>query len=102
MIIVVELLNGEVVKRLVGSSDFAKFEVRFVGVTQVQARASLDGFGVLHADHVYVEPSGLIALAGAQSNEEMWMRDFEAMVVYARSKGWLDEAGRLRAHIVRE
>jgi len=27
-----------------------------------------------------------------------WESDFDAMVVYATSKGWTDERGRLRAH----
>ncbi len=50
------------------------------------------------ADHVRLVPSVLRFLSSEAGNAE-WDAKFDAMVQYAASKGWLDEQGRVRAHI---
>lgn len=51
------------------------------------------------ADHVRLTPSVLRFLSSEAGTDE-WDAKFDAMIQYAASKGWLDEQGRVRAHIV--
>jgi hypothetical protein len=48
--------------------------------------------------HGFVAPATVVHWASAGSLPEGWQVDFDAMVAYATSKGWTDDAGRLRAH----
>jgi NAD(P)-dependent dehydrogenase (short-subunit alcohol dehydrogenase family) len=50
------------------------------------------------ADHVRLSPSVLRFLSSHAGSAE-WETKFDAMVGYAASKGWLDEQGRVRAHL---
>lgn len=50
------------------------------------------------ADHVRLPPSVLRFLSSHAGNAE-WEAKFDAMIGYAASKGWLDEQGRVRAHL---
>lgn len=50
------------------------------------------------AEHVRLVPSVLRFLSSEAGNTE-WDAKFDAMIQYAASKGWLDEQGRVRAHI---
>ncbi|MEV5843541.1 hypothetical protein AB0M32_16420 [Streptomyces sp. NPDC051985] len=50
------------------------------------------------AAHAWVEPGVLAELAG-RAEDLAWRDKLEAMVSYARSKGWADERGRVRAHV---
>ncbi len=51
--------------------------------------------GRLAAEHAWVP----IAWLG-ESNDEAWRRQFDKMIDYARSKGWVEENGALvRAHV---
>ncbi|MGW1786580.1 hypothetical protein ACWCQQ_47115 [Streptomyces sp. NPDC002143] len=52
--------------------------------------------------HAWVSVRELRA-ACAREGDPAWVREFDAMVAYAASKGWVDDAGTsLRAHVVRE
>ena len=53
---------------------------------------------VVTATHSWVNPADLSALAGRAGDDE-WQRKLAAMIGYAESKGWTDEAGRIRAHV---
>lgn len=53
---------------------------------------------VITPQHSWVDPAGLAALAGRAGDAE-WERRLAGMVGYAETKGWLDEQGRIRAHI---
>jgi hypothetical protein len=59
---------------------------------------ALSGLGVVDADgaHAVLDGAELKRLANAGDG---WTADFDAMVEYARSKGWTDEQGRVRAHL---
>lgn len=50
------------------------------------------------ADHVRLQPSVLRFLSSHAGSAE-WEAKFDAMIGYAASKGWLDEQGRVRAHL---
>ena len=50
------------------------------------------------ADHVRLEPSVLRFLSNQAGCAE-WDAKFEAMLQYVLGKGWLDEQGRVRAHL---
>jgi len=52
-------------------------------------------------DHVFVEVELLERLAGERAEDEEWSAQLEAMIEYAKSKGWTDEAGAVRAHVER-
>jgi hypothetical protein len=79
-----------------GADAFDRFEI-------VAAEgADLTRLGTVAEDgeHVYVAPDTVRALAG-ESVTPVWEERFAGMVGYAASKGWLDDAGRIRAHVER-
>ena len=67
-----------------------------------EAAQDLGGCGVWSADgaHLFVEPDWLRRQAGSLADDAGWQRNFAGMVEFARSKGWLDDQGRIRAHVV--
>jgi hypothetical protein len=58
---------------------------------------SLGGAVAGEGTHVWLPAEALTAAAPSAS--PAWLEQFDGMVAYARSKGWTDEAGRLRAHV---
>lgn len=52
--------------------------------------------------HLWVDPQNLRQLAGAWANDDEWNTRFEAMVTYARTKGWTNTHGMIRAHLTVE
>ncbi|MEX7469183.1 hypothetical protein AB4Z39_05655 [Mycobacterium adipatum] len=48
--------------------------------------------------HSWVQPGQLAALAGRDDDPD-WQQKLAGMVSYAESKGWVDEQGRIRAHV---
>lgn len=50
------------------------------------------------ANHVWLSPSVLRFLSSEAGSAE-WDAKFDGMIRYAASKGWLDEQGRVRAHL---
>ena len=85
---------------LVEAGDFRRFAVVVVADGEL---AALDGLGEVDSagEHVFLEPAAIRGLAGERATGE-WGEGFEKMVEFARSKGWVDEAGRVRAHIERQ
>lgn len=62
-----------------------------------------DGFSsfrvaVTTASHVWIDPGLLSGLMG-DTADDAWEQKLAGMVAYAAGKGWLDDQGRLRAHI---
>ena len=47
---------------------------------------------------VFVRPEAVRALAGASAGEA-WGAGFAKMCEYAVPKGWVDDAGRIQAHV---
>ena len=53
---------------------------------------------VVTAKHSWVDPGDLTELAG-RGGDAQWHQNLAAMIGYARSKGWTDDTGRIRAHV---
>jgi hypothetical protein len=51
-------------------------------------------------EHAWIRVSALADLAGDHGRDASWQEGFEAMLAYARSKGWMSaDGGSVRAHI---
>ena len=85
--------------------DFKAFSVvvRPARATDDAAMASIAALGELDgAGHVFVHRATIESLAGHRADQAEWARGLDAMVRYASEHGWLDGAGRIRAHITIE
>ncbi|MCX8562227.1 hypothetical protein OS122_15135 [Mycolicibacterium mucogenicum] len=49
-------------------------------------------------EHAWIAPEVLTELAGRGDDAE-WRQHLSGMLAYAATKGWCDEAGRVRAHV---
>jgi len=89
--------------RLVEPDAFRSFSV--VLDQDVDARlldAALRRVGRPDGDgHVFVDLEKLRALAGDRALDPSWQANLDAMGAVARKNGWLDRAGRVRAHLER-
>lgn len=88
--------------RLDGVDEFGGFHVEAAqGLSATQVADALGEHGSeAPDDHVWIRIASL--RDWAPSDDDAWQRGFEAMVDYATSKGWTDDAGtHLRAHIER-
>lgn len=84
---------------LVEPSVFNKLDVLVDPQPPAQLDPSIARIGSRDgADHVRLVPSVLRFLSSEAGNAE-WDAQFDAMIQYAAGKGWLDEQGRVRAHI---
>lgn len=83
---------------LVDRDNFGAFAVEVVG--EVDLAGALGGIGETDGEHVYLDVPAVKGLAGDGATAE-WVADFDKMIEFARSKGWVDEAGRVRAHVER-
>jgi hypothetical protein len=55
-----------------------------------------------HEEHVWVDVEALRALAVEAGAGRGWQSSFDAMIEFARSRGWVDdELGAVRAHVDR-
>lgn len=82
---------------LVDVTNFRAFSVAVHGDRDLGT--ALDGVGVVDGEHAFLDVGEVKRLAGEQTPE--WGAEFDKMIEFARSKGWVDEAGRVRAHIER-
>lgn len=85
-------------------NNFRELSIRVTGEADAdQLSAALAGDGRLDDDaHAYLEVAALRALAGDSARNEDWQNSFDGMIGYARSKGWVDQGGAVRAHIETE
>jgi hypothetical protein len=51
------------------------------------------------ADHVWIDPNMLIALAGELGESETWRSHLDEMLDVAGHFGWVDSDGSVRAHV---
>lgn len=79
--------------------NLRQLHVELDGVDDTAAAAVISeaGLGELEGDHVWLTIAGLRA---AGEPTETWRTEFDGMIDYARSKGWV-AGDRVRAHIVR-
>ncbi len=97
---------------LVAPDDVAHFAVRVVtsagavapdgpsgDADRLAAVVASTGVGAVGGTgDVFVRPEAVRALAGTAAGEE-WGAAFAKMCEYAVSKGWVDDAGRIQAHV---
>jgi hypothetical protein len=89
MIVVVDA-NGS---RLEDAANFKELKV------SAPRRVPLDDLGRVEAEHVWLPVDGLVALPGAPSEDGDWQAGLAGMLEYARSRGWVDPTGAVRAHV---
>jgi hypothetical protein len=51
------------------------------------------------SEHVFIPVTTLVTLAGPASDQPGWRGGFDAMIGYARKRGWVDDEGAVRLHI---
>jgi hypothetical protein len=81
MIIDVDLTSVPPVVSLRDPDDFASFRI------------------VARGGHAYIDRTVLLALVGARSDDPDWVEHTDAMLAFAASKGWVNDAGATRAHV---
>lgn len=81
--------------------NFGELSVRVAGGADLDDLGrALVGHGRLDGEsHVYLDVDALRTMAGATALQEVWQTSLEKMVSFARSKGWVDRHGAVRAHI---
>jgi hypothetical protein len=103
MVITVDLQRGHPAPvALRDPDDCGKFHVEVIGPHDLAAvgHALVDAdAGRVDGDDAFVDIGAVRQLAAGRVGES-WAEDFEKMLTYARSKGWLDESGNaIQAHV---
>ncbi|HZQ85220.1 MAG TPA: hypothetical protein VFA83_10300 [Acidimicrobiales bacterium] len=76
-------------------ADFKGFKV----VVESGDGSGLFAVGRLaHRDTAWINADAVRRLAGDAANQQ-WEEGFAAMLDYAKTKGWLDDAGDIQAHV---
>lgn len=101
MIIKITATDGGTSIALENPDDFTAFAIsRGQGLTAERLSSAVARLGRPEGNgHVHVSVEALTDLAGARAENEEWRAGLEKMIAYARSKGWVDEHGGIRAHI---
>jgi hypothetical protein len=58
-----------------------------------------NSFAVVVEEHTYVGVDEVLSLAGPRAEDPEWREQFDAMLTFAGSKGWLREDNAIRAHV---
>lgn len=103
MVITVDLQRGDPAPvALRDPEDCTKFHVEVIGPRELAAlgHALVDAdAGRVDGDHAFIEIGALRRMVSGRVGDS-WADDFEKMLGYARSKGWLDETGSsIQAHV---
>ena len=100
MLILIDATKSPAQLKLADPDNFRGFAVQLQG----DGAAAEDAFSTLgrgDGDHVFVDVDALRDLAGERAEDLAWTDSLSQMVAYAGAHGWLDESGRIRAHIER-
>ena len=87
---------------LLEPTDFKAFKVVAAGLSSAdKLHEALAAVGRPDDDgqHVFVEPTWLQSHAGEVAQTDSWKEGLTAMTATAARYGWVDEAGRIRAHV---
>lgn len=81
--------------------NLGELSIRITGAQDMdRLRAALAAWGRLDDDHhAYIRVDALRTLAGESARNADWRTAFDDMIAYARSHGWVDQGGAVRAHI---
>jgi hypothetical protein len=88
------LLTPDSPPALADPDDFQAFSVEAAPGADLSTLGRADG-----ETHVFIAPAALRGLPGARPDDAAWAASLDAMLAYAQSKGWTDEAGHVRAHV---
>lgn len=80
--------------------NFQEFAASMTEIDVARGRADVrvDDDGA----HVWIDPAVLAEAARAAGVSPSWTANFDGMRRYADGKGWVDERGWIRAHVVPE
>lgn len=78
--------------------DCTRFHLVGRDVGPDEVAGALSGFGEVEGEHAWIEPDTLRTLAEGRVPAD-WDDRFDGMIAYAATKGWVDDEGRLQAHI---
>ena len=102
MIIDVDLTSAPTVIELLKPEDCTRFHVKARGGDPEALAAELSAAGVgrlLPTGEAMIDPRAVRRMAEGRVPAD-WDNHFDAMLQYARRKGWLDEAGEaIQAHV---
>ena len=89
---------GEAVLEEAG--DFRRFSIRFDAGARGSgpADAALAGLARLDGEFAWACTEALRRIAPG-GGDAAWQQGFARMVAFAETRGWVDQAGRVRAHI---
>ena len=102
MYVEMDLRGAEPVVRLREPSDFTALKLVVVGPMTGLNEALAPLGRRSGAEHAFLAPRAIRALAGTLVEDAPWCKSFDEMMGYAIAKGWTDETGNVRAHIERE
>ena len=98
MVIDVDLRAAPAAVLLVEPEDFGAFKIMARG-SAAKLASAVGRFGRVTDDgHVLVDVAALRVLAGERGRDREWLASLDAMVEYARSRGWTD-GGAIRGHV---
>jgi hypothetical protein len=97
VIVVVDGSEGAV--RLEQPEALNELSVKLRDCSVPHAGTLLSGLGRIDGTHVWLDINGLKQLSPLQLSPE-WASGFDATIDYARTKGWTDVSGHVRAHLV--
>lgn len=100
MIIVLDTENPAISPALVDSQIFTEFSVRIVGPPVSDPGRIFPSLGDWpDAEHVFIDPGTIRALALTLVDDPDWRSGFEKMYDFAQRNGWTNQAGAIRAHV---
>jgi hypothetical protein len=101
--VTIDLAQENPQPRLVDAENFRAFSLVADGEISRLASA-LGDLGTVDEDgaHAWLRATEVRRLAGALASDPRWIEQFDGMVTYAASKGWVsDDREAIRAHIER-
>ena len=84
------------------AEDFRAFRIEVQDDVSGDAlRRALNGVAALEGEsHAWVSEAALRTFPAVRDNAE-WQKKLDGMIAFARTRGWVNESGAIRAHIER-
>lgn len=85
---------------LVDPTNFRELSIVVPDMTAQGVPDALARLGRLEGgDHVFVDQTLIVRLAGPLADEAEWCESFDGMIAYASSHGWVADDGTVRVHV---
>ena len=100
MIVVVHPTGSEQTIQLEDPDDCGSFAVRADGLTLAEVGSILEASrtGRTDSSNAFIDPGAIARLAAGRGGPG-WTERLEAMLAFAKSKGWTDAQGWVQGHI---